>query len=113
MSESTEQGRMGGSIAYFRARYTTRCMVCGVQIEKGSVIATPTDDRTIIRNAKTKARWAHPSCLTDALRITGSVSSMSAARGFRQREKRRRAKARQPEAEQNPTPVEDQLKEKQ
>lgn len=113
MTKSWKNRQLGDAIAYSKAKYTTRCMVCGVQIEKGSVIATPTEDRKVIRNAQTKARWAHPSCLTDALRVAGAVSAMPAGRGFRERAKRRRANTRRAEAEQNKSTVEAETKESQ
>ena len=80
-------------VAYHRARFATRCMVCANPISRGSLIVTLVDNDRIKSEKKTKARWAHPSCLTEALRASKILTTASARRAWKRRSNKRARRA--------------------
>lgn len=84
----------GRGVAWHRAKYPTRCMVCGTLIEAGHWIVKLADDRVVESRVKTKSAWSHPICLQEALR-TGSAGELrSASMAYRLRQRRRLERSR-------------------
>lgn len=76
-------------IAYHRAKYPTRCMLCGRSIKAGEWIAKPASELAPSSRVKTKAAWSHPDCLNEGLRTGSELSGRSAAIAYRMRRRRR------------------------
>lgn len=77
-------------IAYQRAKYPSRCMLCGQPIGRGALIVTPVDNTRITFTKKSKARWAHPPCMKKALREQKVVSAQEGRLAFRMRQLKKR-----------------------
>lgn len=76
-------------IAYHRAKYPTRCMLCALPIGRGALIVTVVDDERISLEKKSKARWAHPECMKRQLQSRDLLSRERARQAWRQRVRRR------------------------
>jgi hypothetical protein len=78
-----------GLLAYQHSRYATRCMICGTLIKRGTLICTPVDGNLVDIQKKSKARWAHPTCMKKALNERLQVSKQVSKDAYANRKARK------------------------